>query len=587
MKLRGNTLFLQIVLPFALLLILTMIGLGLYLNNFLRQSHLDTLRQNMEAETRLVADRLADPMRGTVDAGMVSNLVRWFSPMLNARVTVIDANGTVLADSYTEAEDMENHLDRPEVQDALRSGIGSELRYSDTLQTDMLYTAAPVMDGKVITGVVRLAVSTHAIQRSERQITGSILTAIGIATLLAVLLSLLITAYTVRPIQELTRSTQQLAEGRPVELGSSMRRDEIGQLQNGFQFMAHQLDSRINELRTERSKMEAVLSNMTDGILIVDTQGIVQLINPAALRMFHIGHQQAVKRSITEVVRSHQLVELWRRSVASGEQETTTLELPPSRLFIQAIATQLGSALPEMTLLLIQDLTRVRRLETVRRDFISNVSHELRTPLASLKALTETLAGGALEDPPAARNFLQLMETEIDNLTQLVQELLELSRIESNRFPLERARISPCDLLRPAVERMTLQAERAGLRIHTECPDDLPAVQADAERLQQVLVNLIHNAIKFTPPGGEITASARAEGSQVTFSVRDTGVGIDPEVLPRIFERFYKADRSRSGGGTGLGLSIARHIIEAHGGRIWAESELRRGSTFHFTLPSA
>jgi two-component system phosphate regulon sensor histidine kinase PhoR len=324
---------------------------------------------------------------------------------------------------------------------------------------------------------------------------------------------------------------------------------------------------------------------MTDGVIIVDEEGLVQLINPAALSLFKSNEEEALHKSIVEVVRNHQLVELWRLCRITGEQQSTTLETTPDRLFLQGIATPLRDALPGMTLLVFQDLTRVRKLETVRRDFVSNVSHELRTPLASLKALTETLESGALEDPPAARRFLQRMNTEIDNLTQMVQELLELSRIESNKVPLRREPVHPCDLAQPAIERMLLQAERAGLQLSLDCPENLPLVRADAKRIEQVFVNLIHNAIKFTQPGGEIVISAALENDRVVFSVHDTGVGIAPDVLPRIFERFYKVDRARSSGGTGLGLSIARHIVEAHGGRIWADSIVNVGSTFFFTLP--
>jgi two-component system phosphate regulon sensor histidine kinase PhoR len=294
----------------------------------------------------------------------------------------------------------------------------------------------------------------------------------------------------------------------------------------------------------------------------------------------------ALGRSIVEVVRYHQLVNLWRKA-KSGDRESITLEIGPQHLFLQVVAIPLKTALPGSTMILFQDLTQLRRLETVRRDFISNVSHELRTPLASLKALAETLQEGALEDPPAARRFIIRMETEIDNLTQLVNELLELSRIESGKVPLSFHRIQPCDLLSPATERMSLQAERAGLELVLDCAPELPQVFADPDRIAQVLINLIHNAIKFTPPGGKLTVSAYQDGDHIVFFVRDTGVGIARKDLSRIFERFYKADRARAGGGTGLGLSIARHMIESHGGYIWAESEEGVGSTFYFTLPVA
>jgi two-component system phosphate regulon sensor histidine kinase PhoR len=255
-------------------------------------------------------------------------------------------------------------------------------------------------------------------------------------------------------------------------------------------------------------------------------------------------------------------------------------------------------------MLLFQNLTQQRFLENVRRDFISNLSHELRTPLASLKALTETLQEGALEDPPAAQRFLQRMDAEVDALSQMVSELLELARIESGRVPLQMQPLSPGDVVSNAVERLSVQAERADLEIILDCPDDLPEIFADPPRLEQVLVNLLHNAIKFTPAGGKILLTTRvadASGmpppiypsetisrkSGVLFSVQDTGVGIPSDDLPRIFERFYKADRARSSGGTGLGLAIARHSVEAHGGRIWAESVEGQGSTFYFYIPLA
>jgi two-component system phosphate regulon sensor histidine kinase PhoR len=224
-------------------------------------------------------------------------------------------------------------------------------------------------------------------------------------------------------------------------------------------------------------------------------------------------------------------------------------------------------------------------LETVRRDFISNISHELRTPLASLKALTETLQDGALTDPEAGPRFLGRMHAEVDALTQMAQELLDLSRIESGQVELMLTPLEPKKLLNSAADRMRLQAERAGLKLHVRCADDLQSVRVDKARLEQVLVNLIHNAVKFTKPGGEIALDAKSTSGGVLFAVRDTGVGIPSESLSRIFERFYRVDKSRTGSGTGLGLSISRHIVEAHGGRIWANSREGQGSVFYFEIP--
>jgi two-component system phosphate regulon sensor histidine kinase PhoR len=236
-------------------------------------------------------------------------------------------------------------------------------------------------------------------------------------------------------------------------------------------------------------------------------------------------------------------------------------------------------------LLLVQDLTRVRRLETVRRDFISNLSHELRTPLASLKALTETLQGGAMADEEAGPRFLGRIQTEVDALTQMAQELLDLSKIESGQVELVLRKVDAYALLRSAADRMHMQAERAGLRLTIEETSARSTIQADAARLEQVLVNLIHNAVKFTKRGGGVALSMNEENGRVVFSVRDTGVGIPSDELPRIFERFYRVEKSRTGSGTGLGLSIAKHIVEAHGGTIWAESLEGQGSVFYFSIP--
>jgi len=353
-------------------------------------------------------------------------------------------------------------------------------------------------------------------------------------------------------------------------------------LSNAVKALALTERERTLGLETERDRLAAVLEQMTDGVLIADAEGRIQFANPAAGKLFEV--PSPLGHTVVEVIRQHQLVQAWQRSRETGEAQEESVELPTLHQFLQLVV------LPDRStggsLLLVQNLTRVRRLETVRRDFVSNVSHELRTPLASLKALTETLRDGALEDPKAARRFLGRIETEVDALTQMTQELLELTRIESGQVPLELKSVAPSQLLESAADRMRAQAERAGVSLRVEIVMGVPDFHADAVRLQQVLVNLIHNAIKFTRPGGEVVLSAHVEGDFVCFAVRDTGVGIPEDDLERIFERFYKADRARSGGGTGLGLSIARHIVEAHGGKIWAESVEGRGSTFFFMVPA-
>jgi two-component system phosphate regulon sensor histidine kinase PhoR len=356
---------------------------------------------------------------------------------------------------------------------------------------------------------------------------------------------------------------------------------ELENLNSAITSIRSSFDLQLSTLESEHARLATVLEQMTDGVLIADSQGIIQFANPAAGRLFQTSNP--TQRSIAEVVRHHQLVEAWRRCQQTRQLQSESVELPTRHQYLQLIVIPDQHA--SGSLLLAQDLTRIRRLETVRRDFVSNLSHELRTPLASLKALTETLQDGALEDPPAAHRFIDQIQVEVDALTQMVTELLELSRIESGRLNLDRKPVAPYDLLLSASKRMALQTERASLSLRVECAQDLPKVNIDLQRLEQVLVNLIHNAVKFTRPGGEIVLFAEPSNGFVKFAVRDTGIGIPEEDISRIFERFYRVDKSRTGSGTGLGLSIAKHIVEAHGGKIWAESIERRGSTFTFTIP--
>jgi two-component system, OmpR family, phosphate regulon sensor histidine kinase PhoR len=577
----------RVAIAYVSLLIVAMGGLGWFFSNYFYQNYLQTVRSQLFSEARLLAQQASPYLLEKPPYPQLTRLAADEAAELNERITVILPDGQVIYDSQADAAQMENHSNRPEVQKALQGQEDSEIRLSDTLNIREFYAAAPIYSGSQVIGVFRLAITLQEIDNRMAVIRQTILLSASGAILVAILLALALSSYTTQPLRRLADYVVRQGKGKKSLPAFNARSDEVGQLEQAFAEMAVQLESRIDDLQQERGTLAAVLANMTDGILIVDRQGNVQLINLAAQRMFGVTESDALTHSLIEVVRNHQVASLWRKSQSSGEQQTVTLETSPDRLLVQGIATPLQQSLPGSILLVFQDLTRVRRLEMVRRDFVSNVSHELRTPLASLKALTETLMEGALEDPPAARRFLTRMEGEIDNLTQMVQELLELSRIESGKVPLERRSISPIELLTPAVERMQLQAERAGLNLSLECPEDLPAVYADPGRVEQVLVNLLHNAIKFTPPGGKISVSAYREGGNVVIYVKDSGVGIAPDALPRIFERFYKADKARSGGGTGLGLSIARHLVEAHGGKIWAESMVGQGSTFNFTIPLA
>ncbi|MBN2548488.1 MAG: PAS domain-containing protein [Anaerolineales bacterium] len=582
----------RIGLSYALLILASIAGLGVYLSNFVRQNYLSNLEAQLTSEVLLASEIVQDQILSGATAEELDILAQRWAEKLGARLTIIAADGIVIGESDEDRLQMDNHLTRPEIVQAEQDGKGISTRYSRTVGDYLMYVAVPVKSDIATIAFVRIALPLGHVEDQISSLQRTLLTATLLIILAAILLAFILTRFSLQPLRDLTFAATQIATGKldAVRLGSPLTHipnDEINQLTASFKNMAVQLKTQLEALETERSKMAAVLRVMSDGVMIVDNEGMVRLMNPAAEAIFDIRLGEATGHSVAEVLRHHQLFELWQRCHELDSVQTATVDLAPRHLHLQVTATPLDSSLPGYILLLFQNLTRLRRLETIRQDFISNISHELRTPLASLKALTETLSESALEDPPAARRFLQRMETEVDSLSQMVTELLELSRIESGRVPLQLSPVVPLELVHQAVERLRLQAERVNLTVQITCPEDLPAVLADAKRLEQVLVNLLHNAIKFTPPGGRIEVRARQQENQVLFTIQDSGVGIPAIDLPRIFERFYKADRARSGGGTGLGLAISRHLVEAHGGKIWAESVEGQGSSFNFFIPMA
>ena len=357
---------------------------------------------------------------------------------------------------------------------------------------------------------------------------------------------------------------------------------ELADLKHAFNETAKSVGDRVKKLEAERSRLDLMLANVDDAVFMVDRHSEITRINEAAAKMFNL-EKKTLGRTFIDALRDHEFDAILKKCLAGGNRQEGMVESRPTKRVFGVIATPLDRE--PGAVMVIRDLTEIRRLEKVRRDFVANISHELRTPLASLKRLAETLKDGAAADPAVAADFLDRIVVETDKLTQMVQELGELSRIESGESPLIKKPLEIGAFIEKVVERLRPQADRAGLALSVEAAPGLKPVPADADRIEQALVNLIHNAIKFTPAGGKLTVSAAPARSGVEISVRDTGVGIAPDDLPRIFERFYKADKARSGGGTGLGLAIAKHIVQAHGGDIRADSMLGKGSTFKFSLP--
>lgn len=405
-----------------------------------------------------------------------------------------------------------------------------------------------------------------------------------------VLLSLWLSRRRVRALEALQQMAGRIKEGEFNARVLPRNEGPEAELTRSINDMADRFRGDLRALAEKSEQLSIVFENMADGVLITDALGRVIRMNPAAARMLGVDEARAGGRSFAEVVRHHQLIDLWQTCRSEGSEVVAAVDLNRN-LFLQAFVTPFDEDGAQGYLVILQDLTQVRFLQTVRRDFISNISHELRTPLAALGAIVETLQDGALEEPLVAQRFLQRAEGELDTMTQMVEELLELARIESGEVPLRLTATYVADLFAAPLQRLKPLAEREGIGLVVDVPDDLPQILADAERMQRVVSNLLHNAIKFTPHGGSIHLSAYLESvpvPEVIVQVQDTGLGIPRADQERIFERFYKSDRARTrhAGGTGLGLAIAKHLVEAHGGRIWLSSKEGKGSTFFFTIPT-
>ncbi len=387
-----------------------------------------------------------------------------------------------------------------------------------------------------------------------------------------------------RHLRDATAVAESFAAGR-FGARAAVSDDEFAQLASALNVAGANIERIVSTLRQERVQLEALLNASSDATVAVDDSANIVYLNDAARIMFGQEERAAAGRPFIEVVRDHDLNELIVAAARRGERSVRVVPYGPAQRWLQATAVAIEGAETWAALAVFHDLTEVRRLDSMRRDFISNVSHELRTPLAGIRAAAETLAEGALDDKPAAIEFLGHIQRETDRLTQMVEELLELSRIESGAAPLQFAQLDAGVLVHDTVRRFARQAERAHIALHADAPREPLLVIGDHERLERALGNLVANALKFTPSGGEVTVRAEADGSDAAISVADSGIGIEPDQQGRVFERFFKADRGRGSEGIGLGLAIVKHIVRAHEGIVGVESRPGRGSTFTMRLP--
>jgi two-component system phosphate regulon sensor histidine kinase PhoR len=505
-----------------------------------------------------------------------------------SRVTVIRPDGLVVGDSEVSLSDlgrMDNHAGRPEVQEALSTGEGTAEHMSGTLHTPLIYAAVPFKRDGAVAGIVRVAVPFSEIDAAKSEVWRVIVLGSGIALALALILSHMLAKRMSDAVGELTDAARRMTQGDLAVRTRLAGHDELSGLGQALDGLAGSLATTVGELRAERDLQRRILEAMHEGVVVVDRDGRIVLMNPALRSTLLLG-ADAIGKLLIETVRHAELDTVVDRAREAPDDPPVEIELPglkPRRLLVQAAPL---SGDDQGLLLVFVDVTELRRLESLRRDFVANASHELRTPIAAVRSATETLQTGALEDPAAANRFLDIIERNAQRLQSLVEDMLELSKLESNEFKLKRERVELQRVVPIVLALFRERAEKKGVRLGSELAAGLPAVEGDPRALEHVLSNLVDNAVKYCPSGARIVVSATADESRVRLVVADTGPGIPAEHLPRVFERFYRVDagRSRELGGTGLGLSIVKHMVETMRGRVAVESSVGKGSTFIVSL---
>ena len=515
----------------------------------------------------------------------------WVTKMAasGVRVTVIAADGQVLADSQSDPSTMENHAGRPEIRDAFANGAGQSIRHSVTINRDLLYYAVRLSAENVSPVVLRFALPLQAVDEEILQFRRRLWLASLIMLFVTGMASLLISRSFSARVERLQMFSQRVAEGdfRPIEADRSG--DALEALAASLNESAARLDRSIRTVTDERNLSAAILGSMVEGVAVVNANERLLFANQGFAAILELDTPPQSGSALVEIVRQTELLEAVRQ-VLKGERRVEA-EIVTGTLrqhFFAVTVASVRAAENSGAVIVLHDVTDLRNLERVRRDFVANVSHEFRTPLTAIQGFSETLLAGAIDDPENRVKFLEIIQEHSRRLARLTEDLLMLSKMDADRLDLEIRRLSVSQFVQGCVESAQRTAAEKDLRISVNLQDRLPDIAADRRRLAEVLQNLLDNALQYTPSGGQIMVSASADGNEVTITVSDTGIGIPQVDQPRIFERFYRVDaaRSREVGGTGLGLSIAKHLVEVHGGRIWVASEIGQGSQFHFTVPT-
>ncbi len=574
---------------------IAVLAAGLYLNRALERLAVEALEARQAAAASVLAEEARPILRG-VAAETAPAFAARAARLTGGRVTLIAADGRVIGESERTAEEtarLDNHRDRPEVRAALEGRTGRDVRASATLAVPLLYTAVPVRDGGAIAGAVRLALPLGAVTESYASVHEVMWLGAGLALLVAFAIGVFVAGRVTRPVVEMQSIARRMSEGHFDARAPTRSPDEIGTLGRSLNVMATRLREKIQDLEQEQAKVTAILDGMVEGVMAVDGHERVVLVNDRARSMFGISAARAEGRPFLELVRNADLHEVFRacRAAAAGTVVERELKLttPGERIVAVHAAPWTRADAGTGVLMVVHDITQLRRLEQVRTEFIANVSHELRTPLTAIRGYLETLLTGALDEPEHARRFLGIALRHTERLSRLLDDLTELSNIELGRVRLTIGAVALDAVVDSVLALVSAKAEAGQVTLERQVPADLPPVRADHDRLVQILINLVDNAVKYTPRGGRVRVRAERAEERVLVMVEDTGVGIPAGDLGRVTERFYRVDKARSRdlGGTGLGLAIVKHLVLAHGGELGIESEAGQGTRVRFTLPAA
>jgi two-component system phosphate regulon sensor histidine kinase PhoR len=509
-----------------------------------------------------------------------------------ARVTVVASDGTVLADSAADPAKMENHANRPEVQSAIANGAGKDVRQSATLGRALVYRAYRFEPPSGAPVVIRFALPLAQVNESIAEFRRRLLLASLAMLVLGGGASLIYSRGFSARIERLKDFSHRVASGDFQPLPSDDTEDELTDLARALNETAAHLDRTIRTLTGERNQSSAILRSMIEGVAVIDSKERVVFCNRAFAEILNIDAARCEGRPLVELVRQADLLDLARRALTSADSLQGSLiigTVMPRSFAVTATPVNALEPAANGAVIVLHDITELRRLERVRQDFVANVSHEFKTPLTAIQGFAETLLGGALEDQKNNRRFLEIIRDHASRLGRLTDDLLKLARIEAGKLEVQYQPVSVAELVEGCAATTLFKASQRNIALNLSYPPELPAVRGDAGLLREVLQNLLDNAVQYTSPGGRVNLSAATRDHEAVITVADTGIGIPLADQERIFERFYRVDaaRSREVGGTGLGLSIAKHIVEAHGGRLWVESTIGAGSQFHFSIPLA